>query len=201
MTTIDTPTFPAQSDVVPIWQFSELSTADVGYAGGGEPGVGAHPDRHEHEIGRDAERLAVGAAGADFEPVGRSRFELLDCIDAGGARHLDAVTQELGVDERAEVGVDGGEHFEQLLDLGHGDAARDERLGHLEADLARADDDRPCHVVLLEGPHEGEGVSHRVQEVNALVRAEDVEAGDRWPDCGNAPVATTIASYSRSSSS
>ncbi len=33
-----------------------------------------------------------------------------------------------------------------------------------------------------EGSHEGEGVSHRVQEVHAFARAEVVESGDRWLD-------------------
>ena len=74
--------------------------------------------------------------------MGRSRLEFLDRIDAGGARHLDAVTHELGVDERAEFGVDGGEHLGQLLDLGNGEAAGDERLGHLEPDVTGADDHR-----------------------------------------------------------
>ena len=66
----------------------------------------------------------------------------LDRVDAGAAGHLDRVPLELGADECAELRVDGGEHFGQLLDLGHGDATRDERLGHLEADVAGADDHR-----------------------------------------------------------
>ncbi len=56
---------------------------------------------------------------------------------------------ELGADERAELGVDGWEYFGELLDLGHGDAARDERLGHLEADVAGADDHRSSDVWLF----------------------------------------------------
>ena len=31
--------------------------SELGAGGGGEPAVGAHPDRDEHEIGREAERL------------------------------------------------------------------------------------------------------------------------------------------------
>ena len=68
---------------------------------------------------------------------------LLDRVDPGAARDLDVVALELGAHERAELGVDGGEHLGQLLDLGHGEAARDERLGHLESDVSGADDHRP----------------------------------------------------------
>ena len=49
---------------------------------------------------------------------------------------------ELGVDERAEFGVDGGEHLGELLELGDGESAGGERFGHLEADVAGADDHR-----------------------------------------------------------
>ena len=50
---------------------------------------------------------------------------------------------ELGVDERAELGVDGGQHLGELLDLGDREPAGRERLGHLEPDVAGADDHRP----------------------------------------------------------
>ena len=38
---------------------------------------------------------------------------------------------EFGADKRPELRVDGREHFGQLLDLGHGQAAGGERLCHL----------------------------------------------------------------------
>ena len=45
---------------------------------------------------------------------------VLDRVDVGFALHVDAVLLELGSDQGAEVGVDGWEHFEHLLDLSHG---------------------------------------------------------------------------------
>ena len=106
----------------------------------------------------------------------------VDRVDAGVARDVDAVAVELGVHERAELGVDGGKHLGELLDLGDGEAAGGERLGHLEADVAGADDHRSPDLPVLEGAHQRERVAHRVQQVHAVGRAEAVEPGDRRPD-------------------
>ena len=69
---------------------------------------------------------------------------------------------ELGADERAELGIYGGKNLRELLDLGHGEAAVRERFGHLEPDVAGADDDRPTDLAVLEGAHQRERVAHRV---------------------------------------
>ena len=98
--------------------------------------------------------------------------QLLDRVDAGVARHVDAVLVELGADECAELWVDGWQHLRELLDLGHGEAAGDERFGHLEPDVSGADDHRPSDLLLFERVHQGEGVAHRVQQVHTLARAE-----------------------------
>ena len=134
--------------------------SELGAGVGRELTVGACPDRHEHKVSREPQRIASRSLGADLEAVGVSRLQLLDRVDAGVACHVDAVLVELGADECAELGVDGWEHFRELLDLGHGDAACDERLGHLESDVSGADDHRSSDVLLFEGLHEGEGVSH-----------------------------------------
>jgi hypothetical protein len=49
---------------------------------------------------------------------------------------------ELVGDERPEFSVEGGEHLGELLDLGDLDPSGDEGFGHLQADVAGADDDR-----------------------------------------------------------
>ena len=52
-------------------------------------------------------------------------------------------------------------------------------LGHLQADIAGADNDGTGRAALLESPHDGEGVAHRVQLVNPVRRSEAVQAADR----------------------
>ena len=65
-----------------------------------------------------------------------------DGVDGGAGEDLDAAGGELGVDEGAELRVDGGQHLGQLLDLGDGQAPGGQRVGHLQADVPGADDDR-----------------------------------------------------------
>ena len=64
--------------------------------------------------------------------------------------------------------VDGGQHLGQLLDLGDLEPADGQRVGHLQADVPGADDDRAGRGGLLQGAHDGEGVAHRVQQVHAV---------------------------------
>jgi hypothetical protein len=73
------------------------------------------------------------------------------------------VAFELGVDERSELGVAGGQDLGQLLELRDLQTARGQRFGHLEPDIARADDHRLVHLGLLEASHQRERVAHRVQ--------------------------------------
>ena len=82
----------------------------------------------------------------------------------------------------AEFGVDGGQDLGQLFHLGDGQPAGGERVGHLQADVAGADDHRDGRCSFLQGAHEGEGVAHRVQQVHAVGGAELVQAADRGPD-------------------
>ena len=89
---------------------------------------------------------------------------------------------ELGVYECAEFGIDGGKDLGELLDLGDCEAAVGERLGHLEPDVSGADDHRSPYLAVLECAHQRERVADRVQEMDAVGRAEAVEPADRRPD-------------------
>ena len=92
---------------------------------------------------------------------------------------------EFGVDQRAEVRVDGGQDLGELFHLGHGQAADGQGVGHFQADVPGADDDRAGRGGLFQGRHDGEGVAHRVQQVHAVAgpeRAGPGQAGDRGPD-------------------
>ena len=93
---------------------------------------------------------------------------------------------KFGVDEGAELGIDGGKDLGELLDLGDSKRAGRERLGHLEPDVAGADDHRAADLAVLEGAHQCERVAHCVQEMHPVVGAEEVESGDRRSDRGRA---------------
>src|SRR6516225_4270671 len=99
---------------------------------------------------------------------------------------LPTVDPEVGaLDQGADFGVDGGQHLGQLLHLGHLQPADGQRVGHFQADVPGADDDRAGRGGLLQGGHDGEGVAHRVQQVHPVIRAEPAGAGqpgDRGAD-------------------
>ncbi|EHC27308.1 hypothetical protein HMPREF1003_00597 [Propionibacterium sp. 5_U_42AFAA] len=101
---------------------------------------------------------------------------------AGDARtglDIDPVPHEFGMDEGTEFGVEGGQYLGGGLDLGDVDAAGGEAFGHLQADVAGADNQGGARLQLLEGVAQGEGVAHGVQQVDAVGGAEGVESGDR----------------------
>ena len=92
---------------------------------------------------------------------------------------------QFGMHQGAQPGVDGGQHLGQLLHLRHLKPADSQRVGHLQADVPGADDDRAGGRGLLQGVHDGEGVAHRVQQVHAVIGAEGAgsgQAGDRGAD-------------------
>ena len=84
---------------------------------------------------------------------------------------------EFGMHEGAELRVDGGQHFAELFHLGDAQAADGQCVGHFQADVPGADDDRAGRGGLLEGAHDGEGVAHRVQQVHPVGGAEGIRAG------------------------
>ena len=144
-------------------------------------GVGADPDDDQHQVDVPAERLTVWSGPSTCSravAVGAAA----DAGDGGAGVDLDAVAFEFGVHQGAEFGVDGGQHLGEHLDLGDRDAAGGEAFGHLQADVAGADDERGRGLDPVDAGGQGEGVAHRVQQVHAVVGAEGVQAVDRRPD-------------------
>lgn len=103
---------------------------------------------------------------------------VFDLVDGGAGVHEHVVVLELCADQAGEFGVECGEHFGAALQLQHVHAAGGERLGHLETDVAGADDDRASGVLLVQLFLQGEGVAHGVDRVQPVTRAEGVEPGD-----------------------
>ena len=89
---------------------------------------------------------------------------------------------EFGVDLRAQLRVDGGQYLGQLLHLGDRQAADRQGVGHFQADVPGADDDRAARGGGFQGAHDREGVAHRVQQVHPIGRAQGIQATDRGPD-------------------
>jgi hypothetical protein len=127
------------------------------------------------------DRRAVGRDRLDAQRGGPARPGSADLAHRGAGEHGDAARFQFGADQGAELAVDGGQHFGELLDLGDRQAAGGQRVGHLQADVAGAHDDRAVRRGVLQGAHDGERVVHRVQQVHPVRRAELVEAGDRRP--------------------
>ena len=79
----------------------------------------------------------------------------VDRLDLGGGDDLHVVPFELGPEQGAELGVHRRKHLGQCLDLGDAQAAHGQRLGHLQPDVARADDQRRPRAALVEETGEG----------------------------------------------
>ncbi len=116
-------------------------TAGTGLGAGAEQqvGVGADPDHDQDQIDVPAERLGVGAGAVHTQPASSNGATaaapvLIGTTDAGdGCTGVDlhVVPVQLGVHQRAQLGVDGREDLGQHLHLGDGDAAGGQTLGHL----------------------------------------------------------------------
>ena len=104
----------------------------AGVAGESRVGLNAREDEHDLALGLNP------ALGAYSEPFA-------GWCDPGHARSDRApnpVGAELLDDERAELGIHGGERAGRLLDQRHIQTPLGERVGHLDPDVARADDHR-----------------------------------------------------------
>ena len=129
--------------------------------------------------------MPSGRGGLDVQPpcsAGRGRA---DGLDGGAGQHLHPAGGQFGVDQRAQLRINGGQHLGQLLHLGHLEPADGQRVGHFQADVPGADDDRAGRGGLLQGGHDGERVAHRVQQVHPVGGAEGTgpgQAADRGPD-------------------
>ena len=94
-----------------------------------ERGVGAHADGDERHVG------GQGSVGADRH-VDAAVGPCIEALDRGARDNSDAVRGELHADERAKLGVDGGQDLRKLLDQRDEKAAAPQRVSHLEADVA-----------------------------------------------------------------
>ena len=151
---------------------------------GGQAGVRADADDDQDNVGQAGHRGTVGCGGLDLEPCRLARRGAADLLNGGAGEDLDAMAGQLGVDQGAELRVDRGQYLGQLLHLSDGQPAGGQSVGHLQADVAGADNDGTGRGGLLEGAHDGEGVAHRVQQVHPVARPERSgpgQAADRRP--------------------
>ena len=72
-------------------------------------------------------------------------------LQLGAEAHVDADTLGRVLHVGGHVLVEGGHHLAGALDERHPQAALHERLGHLEPDVAPADDDRALAALLQRG--------------------------------------------------
>ncbi len=89
---------------------------------------------------------------------------------------------EFAAHQGAQLRVDGGQYLGQLLHLDDRQPPGGQGLGHLQADVTGADNHRAAGRDLVQRAHQGEGVTHRVQEVHPVCWAQRViggQAGDR----------------------
>jgi hypothetical protein len=147
-------------------------------AGFGRQGcVGPHPDHDHHHVGQAGHRRAVGCGCLDLQPSGLPCRSPADPPDSSAGQDLYPIPGQFGMDQRTQPGVDGGKHLGQLLHLDDRQPADGERVGYFQADVAGADDDRAGWCGLLQGPHNGEGVAHRVQHVHPVGSAKSIGPG------------------------
>jgi hypothetical protein len=108
-----------------------------------------------------------------------------DGLDGDVVDHRNVVAAQLLAQQPAQLDVHGGHDGWGLLDQGDRQAAGGEGLGHLQADVATADDDGRAGAS-GQGLVEGEGVAHGVQHLDP----GQVQAVDRGL-IGTPPVAMT----------
>ena len=179
-------------------------------ASDGQPGVGAAADDDEDEVDDLPERRPPTTGRCPSRPIcgwaapPTSTPASAPVDGEAAALRVSAVTvvpvttrtpwsAEFGGHERAELRVEGGQHLRQPFDHGHREPAGAPRLGHLQADVAGADDQRRAGRPGGEVVGEGERVTHGVQQVHAITgpRTSSPVMGGRT---GIAPVAMTSRS-------
>src|SRR4029077_16096900 len=100
-----------------------------------------------------------------------------DGLDGGAGQNLGAAGAEFGVHESTELGGGRAHDLGLLFPLGDAQAADGQGVGHFQADVPGADDDRAGRCGFLEDAHDGEGVAHGVQQVHPVDGAEGGGAG------------------------
>ena len=116
----------------------------------GQARVRPHTDDHEDNVGESGQR-SVWSHPIDLQAAGGMCRRLADPRHRSPAQHVHPVLDELGMDQTAQLGVDGREYLRQLLDLGDRESPRHEGLGHLEADVPGSDDQGAGGRRLLQG--------------------------------------------------
>ena len=92
--------------------------AEPGPGIGREGGLGTDTDDDQDHVGRAGHGRAVGRGGLDVQPAGLAGWGLADGLDGGAGQDFDAAAGEFGVDQRAQVRVDGGQDLGELFHLG-----------------------------------------------------------------------------------
>ena len=81
---------------------------------------------------------------------------------------------QLGAHQPAQFGVHGGQHLGQHLHLADLQAPQGQTVGHLQTHVAGPHDQGAGRGALLQGPLQGEGVAHGVQQVHPVGWAQSV---------------------------
>jgi hypothetical protein len=115
--------------------------AEGGSGVGSQARVGADSDDDQNHVRGSSHGRSVGPDRVDVQPPRPTRRGPADPPHGSAGENLDAAAGKLGVDQGAELGVDGRQHLGQLLHLSHRKPAGGESVGHLQADVASADDD------------------------------------------------------------
>ena len=132
---------------------------------GRQPRVGAEADAQHDEIGGDRASRGVHHAG-------------LEALDRGLGPQVEAVRRHRVADERTHLGIEQGQRLRGHLDHGGRPSPMQEGLGHLDADVAGADDDDVLDRLVLDRL---EQAGTRVETVDAVDEGK-VDAGERRPD-------------------
>jgi hypothetical protein len=144
---------------------------------GRQGGVGPDADNDQDHVGQARHDRAIGGDRLDLQPPWLIRRGPGDRLDGGAGQDLNPMPCQLGMDQRTQFRVDGGQHLTELLHLSDRQPADGEGVGHFQADVPGADNDRAGWCGLLQGPHDGEGVAHRVQQVHTVAGAKSTRPG------------------------
>jgi hypothetical protein len=134
-----------------------------------ECGVWSHAEAEDDHIGRDG---VVGGQHRADPAVAAG----LESNDGGFGVHIDTDALHGPVHRSTHVRVERGHRLRGLIDDGHCDAVSHERLGHLDTDVAPADDYGPPGLRAIEVGQERGAVVESLHPEHA----GGVHAGQRW---------------------
>jgi len=133
-----------------------------------QPGAGGDTDRQDHEFGGESARPRLHLLHTTGTPV-------VTPFQHGIAElEIDAVRFHDAADTIGEFGIEQAEKLLAALDQAHLQAARREILGHLQPDVAAADDHGVSRGAALDVGVDGDGILHHVERENPI----EIETGD-----------------------